>query len=415
MLLAQLNVSADRYLMEAIQNNRHLSGEAQISYFKPFLSEGFQGERIASGKETSFLSMSDKDPTGCVSQHPALGCRISRECMTPTQQIENLLVSEVKTPDANLIGRSFFTSIHQLHKDDNEYEVELINVEDYKSTHHLLKHYLSDGQRTAALEHFGVIDVKEAAKMVSKMGQREMQQKFKLVYGTTTHSNNNDWLRRKLYEAIGAAPAKLPVKNHSKKNQSRGRKSKSKLSTGAVLEKQVRSRKMSCKLLDTSHPGDLPRTPVTKNGVSRIKSVSASSPFGSSVVDMHKYIAIDYFSTSDEDIVSGMISADTDFAASTHNTLSDQTVAGNDWRKSSFDSCESLGFVSIQSMPILFGDDITEWDTSEAERRKSNAMIDKKQIEYSHQATKTLEEDEDVLLPVDSSAINMVDILKDFL
>jgi hypothetical protein len=88
-----------------------------------------------------------------------------------------------------------------------EYEVKLINYDDYRSTNHLLKHYLSEGQRTTALEHFGAVDIKEAAKLISKMGQREMQQKFKLVYGTTTHSNNNDWLRKKLYEAIGAAPA----------------------------------------------------------------------------------------------------------------------------------------------------------------------------------------------------------------
>jgi hypothetical protein len=50
------------------------------------------------------------------------------------------------------------------------------------------------------------------------MGQRDLQAKFKLVYGTQTHSNNNEWLRRKLYEAIGA----LPVKTNT--NKSKGRR-----------------------------------------------------------------------------------------------------------------------------------------------------------------------------------------------
>jgi hypothetical protein len=83
--------------------------------------------------------------------------------------------------------------------------------------HHLLKHCLSDGQRVEALAHFGTDDVKEAAKEISRMGQRELQTKFKLVYGTTTHSNNNDWLRRKLYEAVGAAPVKATTKTKPRK------------------------------------------------------------------------------------------------------------------------------------------------------------------------------------------------------
>lgn len=78
--------------------------------------------------------------------------------------------------------------------------VDLIDPLDPNKTHHLLKHCLSDGQRNEALDHFGTQDVKDAAREISKMGQRELQSKFKLVYGAATHSNNNDWLRRKLYE-----------------------------------------------------------------------------------------------------------------------------------------------------------------------------------------------------------------------
>jgi len=50
------------------------------------------------------------------------------------------------------------------------------------------------------------------------MGQRDLQAKFRLVYGTQTHSNNNEWLRRKLYEAIGALPVKTNI------NKSKGRR-----------------------------------------------------------------------------------------------------------------------------------------------------------------------------------------------
>ncbi|KDD74203.1 hypothetical protein H632_c1492p0, partial [Helicosporidium sp. ATCC 50920] len=91
-------------------------------------------------------------------------------------------------------------------------------------THHLLKHCLSTNQRDGALEHFSVHEVKEAAKDISRMGQRDLQAKFKLVYGTNTHSNNNDWLRRKLYEAIGASPIKAATKGKARKPSGKPRK-----------------------------------------------------------------------------------------------------------------------------------------------------------------------------------------------
>ena len=37
------------------------------------------------------------------------------------------------------------------------------------------------------------------------------------MYCAATHSNNNDWLRRKLYEAIGAAPIKAATKTKARK------------------------------------------------------------------------------------------------------------------------------------------------------------------------------------------------------
>lgn len=47
-------------------------------------------------------------------------------------------------------------------------------------THHLLKHCLSQGQRVAALQHFNTGDAREAAKEIARMGQRELQAKFKV-------------------------------------------------------------------------------------------------------------------------------------------------------------------------------------------------------------------------------------------
>ena len=85
-------------------------------------------------------------------------------------------------------------------------------------SHQPVKHYLHESQRGSALEQFGTADVKEAARMIGKMGQRDLQAKFKLVYGQPTHSNNNEWLRRKLCEAIGALPIKPPNRNRGRRN-----------------------------------------------------------------------------------------------------------------------------------------------------------------------------------------------------
>lgn len=37
------------------------------------------------------------------------------------------------------------------------------------------------------------------------------------VYGSATKSNNNSWLRRKLYEAVGVAPLKASTKGKARK------------------------------------------------------------------------------------------------------------------------------------------------------------------------------------------------------
>jgi hypothetical protein len=98
---------------------------------------------------------------------------------------------------------------------------------DASRQHHLLRHSLPNEQRgTGVLSHFGVDTISDAAKIIKKMSQRELQAKFKLVYGARTFSNNNNWLRRKLFEAIGLDPSKGAVKKPGAGTQRRRRTAK---------------------------------------------------------------------------------------------------------------------------------------------------------------------------------------------
>lgn len=90
--------------------------------------------------------------------------------------------------------------------------------------HHLLRHSLPTEQRgSSVLSHFGVETVSDAAKQIKKMSQRDLQAKFRAVYGTKTFSNNNNWLRRKLFEAIGMDPGKSTTKKAGAGGQRRRR------------------------------------------------------------------------------------------------------------------------------------------------------------------------------------------------
>ncbi|RMZ52317.1 hypothetical protein APUTEX25_005070 [Auxenochlorella protothecoides] len=82
--------------------------------------------------------------------------------------------------------------------------------------HHLLRHSLpTDNKGATALSHFGAATVAEAGKTIKRMSQRDLQNTFRAVYGTRTFSNNNNWLRRKLCEAIGIDPGKGPSAKRS--------------------------------------------------------------------------------------------------------------------------------------------------------------------------------------------------------
>ena len=70
--------------------------------------------------------------------------------------------------------------------------------------HHLTRHWLAPEARGGgAIVALGADGPKAAEQLIRSMGQRELRQSFQKVYGTPTNSFNNNWLRRKLYEAVG--------------------------------------------------------------------------------------------------------------------------------------------------------------------------------------------------------------------
>ncbi|KAL4515641.1 hypothetical protein Ndes2437B_g07068 [Nannochloris sp. 'desiccata'] len=69
--------------------------------------------------------------------------------------------------------------------------------------HHLLRHTLPfEAVGANAVHHFGVTNVPDALRAVQKMSQRDLQQAFERVYNVKSSSNNNNWLRKKLVEAL---------------------------------------------------------------------------------------------------------------------------------------------------------------------------------------------------------------------
>lgn len=107
--------------------------------------------------------------------------------------------------------------------------------------HHLLRHSLPTEQRgSSVLSHFGVETVSDAAKSIKKMSQRDLQAKFKAVYGTKTFSNNNNWLRRKLFEAIGMDPGKSATKKASAGGPRRRRTTSTVKTTAVTATRRIK-------------------------------------------------------------------------------------------------------------------------------------------------------------------------------
>lgn len=223
----------------------------------------------------------------------------------------------------SLDGRSNNSSSTDISRLDHS-----IDPNDPNRTHHLLKHCLSDGQRGEALAHFGSDDVKEAAKEISKMGQRDLQSKFRLVYGTATHSNNNDWLRRKLYEAIGAAPIKAATKAKPRKSASKARKTVPvdplyhSSSAASVIDLAERRSRRLAKPLPKSGPS-------VADSLKRYRPNSGSLPgspmVGRSVLDMHRYLGHESATTSaSEDDTEVLDEEETEERVVRHRASSDQ-------------------------------------------------------------------------------------------
>lgn len=70
--------------------------------------------------------------------------------------------------------------------------------------HHLLRHTLDPNKTGENIVKFfdGAISVEEALQITSVMSQKELQSTFSKVYGVSSSSNNNNWLRKKLMEAL---------------------------------------------------------------------------------------------------------------------------------------------------------------------------------------------------------------------
>lgn len=245
-------------------------------------------------------------------------------------------------------------------------------------THHLLKHCLSDGQRMEALEHFGTDDVKDAARDISKMGQRELQNKFKLVYGNTTHSNNNDWLRRKLYEAIGAAPVKMPNKSKVKK-------------TAVTKRKQQQRRHQEVGDIGRRHQkyrrragGSLPSSPVV----------------GRSVLDMHRFAAHDMNTSASDDDVDGLLQKARSVDSSEFGSMPSADTVGI------FDAYSC--FKGMNTLPVLLSDDTAELELLNALPKKE----DMGSLRFPEQQMEAEDDDDDImLLSVDISAFDAEDEL----
>ena len=94
------------------------------------------------------------------------------------------------------------------HEEDGEQDLEpevIVTItEPQEHHHHLLRHCLNTDQRRQALQHFGSDDVREAAREIGRMGQRELQLKFKVNASSLPLQRNERisvrmWARRNLW------------------------------------------------------------------------------------------------------------------------------------------------------------------------------------------------------------------------
>jgi hypothetical protein len=164
-----------------------------------------------------------------------------------------------------------------------------------------------------ALSHFGADDPREAAREIARMGQRELQARYRLVYGAATHSNNNDWLRRKLSEAVGALPAKSAARPRPRGRPAPPRAPRRAALAGGAAPPPPPSaaaadgawspeRRASKRAPRATAKGAALASEGPKRARPGGAPLPASPHGGRSVLDVHRYLAHDVATTStDED------------------------------------------------------------------------------------------------------------------
>lgn len=163
---------------EEFQNNAQQQEGQQQRQQQPLVSQELQKQKVAEPATTAnTTSQNNNNPTALFS---AAG-----DTRPPTAQAEERIEERVDRD-------------HHRHKEEHEQELR-------PKLHHLTRHWLAPEDRgTSAIDHLGASSIKGAEQKIRGMSQKELRASFKKVYGTPTSSFNNNWLRRKLYEAVGA-------------------------------------------------------------------------------------------------------------------------------------------------------------------------------------------------------------------
>ena len=91
----------------------------------------------------------------------------------------------------------------------------------YSQRHHLLRHVLPENTSIELiLKHLEVKTCEEAVEKIMCLSQRELQASFEVIYNKKALSNNNQWLRKKLIDAL--PPVEIPLEEGDKRSPAGG-------------------------------------------------------------------------------------------------------------------------------------------------------------------------------------------------
>lgn len=155
---------------------------------------------------------------------------------------------------------------------------------------------------------------------------------LQLVYGTGTHSNNNDWLRRKLFEAVGAAPVKAGTKPRPRKPAAKPRKA---LDPDGLYHASFSGVNGLQERRSRRTPKGTPKGMALAKAIYRSRSSyhQPSSPLGgASVLDLHAHLSNDSTTGSDDESWEDEMDGTTE--ERNHHSGSD--VDGSDTPRSAF-------------------------------------------------------------------------------